>query len=278
MKNNEELSGDKITVAEARYREKFTGLKTLLKTLLPPSLRPDHLIRTRLRKRTGGEIVAGPFRGMKLGPILQDAGFDCAFMLGTFEQEISLHVVEALAENPDVIINVGAADGYYAVGLALKAPNAKVIAFEMDDASAEQMLVVAELNGVSENVERRGECTPVSLADSLEGAQRPFILCDVEGYEKILLDLEQVPALAQTYMLIEVHEGIVPGIIEEIETRFKPTHQVTRLPQRPRSLDDIPVEYRSFLARTLPAMYVEATIREPRLAADSWMWMRPKSS
>ena len=52
-------------------------------------------------------------------------------MLGTYEKELNSVIEEACAAHPSLIVDVGAAEGYYACGMALRNPQARVVAFEM---------------------------------------------------------------------------------------------------------------------------------------------------
>jgi tRNA G46 methylase TrmB len=53
-------------------------------------------------------------------------------LLGTYEKELSPYIQQTLSKCDGSIV-VGAAEGYYAVGLARKAPRTNVIAFEIDE-------------------------------------------------------------------------------------------------------------------------------------------------
>jgi protein-L-isoaspartate O-methyltransferase len=47
-------------------------------------------------------------------------------LIGTYEDELHPHLAEALAADPEVILDIGCAEGYYAAGLARLAPGAVV--------------------------------------------------------------------------------------------------------------------------------------------------------
>jgi hypothetical protein len=53
-------------------------------------------------------------------------------LLGVYERELHDAVEAAVRAEPELIVNVGADDGYYAVGLARRCPSATVHAFEAD--------------------------------------------------------------------------------------------------------------------------------------------------
>src|SRR3954454_23679734 len=74
-------------------------------------------------------------------------------LLGIYERELHGAVEAAIRARPAVIVNVGAADGYYAVGLPRRCPAAAVHAFEADAAAADLCRRVAAANGVDVRVE-----------------------------------------------------------------------------------------------------------------------------
>src|SRR5271165_2199287 len=83
---------------------------------------------------TGNIVQRGPFAGTA---ILQEkswgnAGDLAAKLLGFYEEELHDAVEEAIAGNPDLVLNVGCAEGFYAVGLARRLPESRVIAFDID--------------------------------------------------------------------------------------------------------------------------------------------------
>ena len=60
-------------------------------------------------------------------------------LLGVYERELNPYIEQACALNFPLIVDVGAAEGYYAVGMALRNPSARVIAFEMDARAREAL-------------------------------------------------------------------------------------------------------------------------------------------
>ena len=52
--------------------------------------------------------------------------------LGIYERELYPTVEEAIAAKYPLIVDIGAAEGYYAVGMAMRSPQSQVIAYEMD--------------------------------------------------------------------------------------------------------------------------------------------------
>ncbi len=100
------------------------------------------------------------------------------------------------------------------------------------------------------------------------------MICDVEGHEERLLNLNAVPALAHAHVLVELHEFVHRGITERIIQRFELTHDTQHIWQEPRSRRDFP--YRSFGTWLMSARHLDWAVSEWRPERMSWLWMKPK--
>jgi hypothetical protein len=170
-------------------------------------------------------------------------------------------------------VDIGAAEGYYAVGFARRLPRARIIAFEMEPRGQTALHEMALLNSVSDRIEVRGKCEASDLAAVLKQDAGPVVICDVEGYEQCLLDPKTVPALARTTILVELHEFLVPKIAETLTDRFATTHRITRVWQEPRTRAEFP--WRTMGTSLLPRSYLDWAVSEWRPARMAWLWMLP---
>lgn len=195
-------------------------------------------------------------------------------LLGTYEREIAGVVEKICARQPELIVDVGAAEGYYAIGLARRNPKANVIGFEMDEAGRRAMGEMATLNGIGGRLDIRGACDRIALAGALADATDSVVICDAEGAEDEVLDPVTVPALAGASILVEVHDFIVPGIADRLRSRFAPTHRIEEIGQVPRSSRDFP--WQTFVTRVLGESTITWAVNEWRPATMSWLWMEPK--
>jgi hypothetical protein len=178
-------------------------------------------LRASLEKR---EILAGPFEGMKYGSTKALCSALYPKLLGTYEQELSAAIDAALSRNHRLIVDVGAADGYYAVGFAFRQSTARVIAYDQDPRARAELAKLADLNGVANRIEIRGRCEPAELAAIKE--PRGLMIVDCEGFEEYALSPENIAALNGWEFIIETHDGFVPGITKLLVERFALTHQV----------------------------------------------------
>jgi hypothetical protein len=238
-------------------------------------MRPQSLAMVALHRRSqGARVIAGPFAGMKFiasGP----GSAHYAKVLGTYEMELS-PIVERLCTLGYVsIVDVGAAEGYYAVGFALRCPMARVTAFEIENSSRELLLEHARLNDVVDRIELLGFCDTESLSRVLASSSgrtghSTLLIMDVEGHEDVLLRPEVVPQLATTDILVEVHDCYCPGLGARIESRFQRSHIIERVWARSRKRVDLP--FRTLL---LDRWLLKLTT-EFRPSGMSWLYMTPK--
>jgi hypothetical protein len=166
----------------------------------------------------GLTVTGGPFAGLTY-PDTEPLSL-VPKLLGVYESELHAAIEDAIRARPEVIVNVGAADGYYAVGLARRCPDARVIAYEADAGQADLCRRVAAANDVV--VEVRG----AGGRDDLGGAS--LVVMDCEGCERALLE----PPIEAT-VIVELHDFLDPGIGDTIAARFAPTHDVTLIPTAP---------------------------------------------
>jgi hypothetical protein len=262
----------------------------MIRQIIPAGLRPIRYLENLARANTQGLVRQGPFVGMRY--INRSVG--SAFipkLLGIYERELNECVEQACAAKFPLIVDIGAAEGYYAIGLARRNPAAHIIAFEMEEAGRAALHEMAGLNhiivaptgteplvgGVSymkPQLEVHGKCEVENLQAALASAERSLVVCDVEGYEEFLLVPEKIPALAQATLLVEMHDCFRPGLTELITKRFALTHEVQRIWQEPRSRADFP--FTSLGAKLLPKRYIDWAVSEWRPERMSWLWMKPK--
>jgi hypothetical protein len=225
--------------------------------------------------RAGGRVWSGPFAGSVHSA---DAVCSAALpkLLGTYERELQ-PCVEALARRRDwtVVIDVGAAEGYYAVGLARRT-GARVLAFEMDPVGRRLLHDNVAANAVSERVEVRGECTPAVFADSLAAVEGPvLVVMDVEGAEAALVEHVQPRDLAKATFLIEVHDFNSPAggplLSARLRAAFEASHTIEVIRSASRTRADFPAAFWFVPPHNRPH-----AMDEYRPATMEWMVCTPR--
>ena len=257
------------------------GVAAMLRRCVPERYRPIGYLTALVRQRTGDRVRCGPFAGMHY----PDRAIHSAYLpklLGSYERELTAVIEEVCARSPELIVDVGAAEGYYAVGFARRNPQARVIAFEATRLGRSALERTARMNGVLTRMRVGGRCHIAELQNALAtGIGRPrslhgcraFVICDVEGDEKTLLDPAVVHGLRSAWVLAETHEFVQPGVTEELRQRFSATHRVEEIRQQPRSANEFP--YRTLCTALLPRSYLEWAVSEWRPDVMSWLWMKP---
>lgn len=176
------------------------------------------------RALSNRQIIAGPFRGMKYGATKAMCSALYPKLLGTYENELAAVFEKSLARQYELIVDIGAADGYYAVGFAYTHSKTRVIAYDQDPRARAELAKLATLNAVSDRIEIRGRCEPAELLRLPESSGLAIVDC--EGFEEQALTPEIIKHLRRWDFIIETHDGIVPGVTKCLIGRFSSTHHV----------------------------------------------------
>jgi hypothetical protein len=182
------------------------------------------LIQNALLQHNGTVVMQGPLQGLDFLPNSAE-GCHIAKLLGCYEQPLLPFIEAAIQASYPTILNIGCAEGYYAVGMARRMPETKVLAFDLNHKAQATCKALAEKNGVAERIEIGALFKPEDFAHY--AAQRALVLCDIEGAERDLLDLVKAPVLAGMDLIVESHECLISGITQTLIDRFKATHQIT---------------------------------------------------
>lgn len=208
----------------------YYGLRTTVRS--PPRWLGAWRAPARRRRRVaaaaraghGSLVQAGPFEGMRY---LRQASWGEELvpkLLGCYEAELHEHLESLLRGGYDRVVNVGCAEGYYAVGLARRLPGAQVSAFDTDPRAQYLCRRLAARNDVEDRVHVGGECTPSMLDELVVG--RTLVVVDCEGCELALLRPDLAPGLRRADLLVELHDFVDPSISTTIVGRF-PGHDLT---------------------------------------------------
>jgi hypothetical protein len=221
------------------------------------------------------QVLTGPFRGLRyldeivFGPITPK-------WLGSYESEIQ-DIIEAICQREyRRIINLGCAEGYYAVGLAWRNPNCRVFAFDTDPLSRMQVRRLAKINSISDRITVRGHCSHDELQRL--AVCRSLFLIDIEGHEMSLLDPLKVPAIRQADILVEVHDVDSPNDPSTAESRlrdrFDRSHTIERRIPSDRSAW-IQLNSEVWHRRLTQPEALHAT-NEFRSGRQLWLWMQAR--
>lgn len=184
------------------------------------------LITNTLIAKQGNVVQAGPFAGLRFVGQTSE-GCSAPRLLGCYEHELHSHLERLIGQPFEAVLNIGCADGYYAVGLAQRMPSVKVFAHDLNPVAQTNCREVAALNGVGERVQVGGLFQGADFAAF--AGKNTWLVMDIEGGERELLDPSLYPALRGMTVLVECHDCFVPGMSIEIARRFADTHTITRV-------------------------------------------------
>ena len=184
--------------------------------------------------REGTRIHQGPFAGMQYVDHATEGAL-IPRLLGTYESELHPHLAAFAAQDLDCVIDVGCAEGYYAVGLACMMPGVVVHAHDIDDKARIACAALAARNGVADRVLIGGEFPPDGFEDF--AGRRVLVMVDAEGAEDDILQPALSPSLATMNIIVETHDLYKPGVKARLIERFSPTHDIVEVHQQPKVFD-----------------------------------------
>lgn len=223
----------------------------------------DRVARAVMARIGGARCVGGPFAGLQLPPATWRRHIGPK-LLGTYESELHPVIAACRTRQYARVVNIGAAEGYVAVGLG-RLLGRPVVAFESDPLTRRTLRQTAALNRVPVDV--RGPASVATLRRAIDG--RALVFCDCEGGEDALLDPASVPPLTACDVIVELHEMAAPGVGERLRQRFAPTHAITAIHAvEPKTPPPIVAD--------LPAADQALAVREHRIDGRTWLFLEAR--
>jgi hypothetical protein len=171
-------------------------------------------------------VLHGPFAGLRYPSARSVGSALVPKLLGSYEHELHGAIERILANEYSDVIDVGSAEGYYAIGFGMRFPRATVHAFDTSSRAQQLCAAMARANGVGSRLRLGGLCDEAALLGLALGP-RALVLSDCEGYEARLFTPRAAEFLAPHDVLIEVHDADDPTLSETLQARFAATHDVT---------------------------------------------------
>jgi hypothetical protein len=217
---------------------------------------------------TNGEVYQGPFKGMKISPdYIWGDGDISSKLLGLYEHQLHESIYDIININPDILLNIGCAEGYYGVGVAQKT-NCPAVLIDVDN-NYESIVNNAIQSNNIQNAIFTTNSTIENYKKYLTNKIQPVIIMDCEGAEIQLLNLETFPELKNCYILVETHDFSVENATLTITNRFTNTHNIQIIHSSPKNLNiDI---IRNFSDLDKMVLW-----NEWRPCEMTWLYMKPK--
>lgn len=198
----------------------------------------------RLSSQFSSTVAYGPFVGLRLSERSSWGEPDrSSMLLGLYEQEL----LESLCTVPrryTTFVDVGAADGYYGVGVLVAGLFARSHCFEVSERGREVIRETAAANGVLDRITVSGKAEH-DFHESLDlvELERTVVLVDIEGGEFDLLGANALWRFRRSILFVELHEQLVSNgedrlrrLLHEASAFFR----VTTLRMGSRDLSGIP--------------------------------------
>jgi len=230
-----------LTVTQGRVAQLEKELQRTKPALAQAQAHRRAEITNALYRAHGGNVLSGPFAGMALLPEVSWGDGDLApKLLGCYEAELHSAIEKAIGRDPKNVINVGCAEGYYAVGMARALPQSRVFAFDADEKARAICARAALANQVGARARVAGICTFDSLRETISKNDRNLLLIDCEGAELELLDPKEVPGIQACDVIVECHDFLNPSITATLRDRFAETHDVEIISEGSRNPNQFP--------------------------------------
>ncbi|QLG69525.1 MAG: methyltransferase [Candidatus Woesebacteria bacterium] len=154
-------------------------------------------------------------------------------IIGSYEEPIQEWINQAIKRKYYKVIDLGSAEGYYAIGMAKNLPQSTVLASDIDPKARHLCRILA----------RKNNCNNIKIVGKLDHQRlnkeiirnKTIIICDIEGNELELLEPNKVKKLNFCDIICELHDDLVSNnITEEMIKRFHKTHSIEIVVDRPR--------------------------------------------
>ena len=184
------------------------------------------LIQNTLLAELGSRVQGGPFAAMEFVTASAE-GCLVAKLIGCYERELHPFVESVIAASYEAILNIGCADGYYAVGFARRCPRSKIYAFDINPIAQNACRELAARNGVADRLEVGGLFSPDSF--QMFRGKRTLAMIDIEGSELELVTSVPAAELAHLDLIVECHDCFQPSISERLIRHLSESHHVQRI-------------------------------------------------
>ena len=200
------------------------GFKITLKLIFLNIFFSDYLnfrrkiISKKLRKEFNSTIKYGPFEGVVLTNNSYWAEEDIgSILVGFYEKEVTDFIISSSKQNRNTFIDIGAADGYFAVSLLKKNFFNKSICYEQSSKGVESIKKNIHINNIENSkIEIRGKAESSFYKDfNSDLLSKSVILIDIEGGEYEILTDECLKSLKQSILVLELHPFFVENGIEK---------------------------------------------------------------
>jgi hypothetical protein len=217
-------------------------------------------------------VLNGPFKDMKYPKYRSRSSSLYSKLIGSYEMEITDYILTAIDDKYQQVIDIGCAEGYYAVGLALKIEKTTVYAYDIDSEARKLTTEMANINDVSKKVVVRKSIKSSSFSE-FDLTKKTLIISDIEGAERFIFNSSNIKLFKNCFLIIETHDWVDINISTDLENLFSPTHNVKAI----QSIgDNIKAKNYSFTElESLDLLTKYRVFEEGRRYVDEWLIISP---
>ena len=213
-------------LSSLRYSIKTTGIRNTIqisRAYVGNALFPQPSDETVRRYRLGqvlsdhfeNTVAYGPFKGLVLSDTSWWGAADRGSMLlGFYEKEV-LNSLEVFAKDRDTFIDIGAADGYYAIGVVASGLFSESFCFELSEEGQAAIEKNAKRNSVADRVHIFGEANEGFMSGITEkfavNLGNTVFLLDIEGAEFHVVNEAFLQEVSRAALIIEIHDWEAPS-------------------------------------------------------------------
>ena len=159
-------------------------------------------------------IQRGLFKGMKLcDQQFWGQGEKANKILGIYEYEVQ-RLIERISKAHSIytLIDIGGADGFYAVGALFSKLVNRVITYEQSALGRESIREHAKLNSIDDGLQINPSASShviMSLLSEKNVVPPLLIIIDIEGHEYDLLSRALLEKMRHCHVIIEIHDRFI---------------------------------------------------------------------
>jgi hypothetical protein len=149
-------------------------------------------------------------------------------ILGVYESQVQNWISEKNLRSI-MFLDVGASDGYFALGMINSGVAESTIAYELSLKDRNIIKSLSYENNMSAKIQLKGEATPTTIINDLQNIKIKLILIDIEGGEFNLVNKELLFAAQHCFIIIEVHKSEGRYVLDEFKSLCKTFHVLEEL-------------------------------------------------
>lgn len=263
------------------FLKKF-GLKIFLYRFLnyifkipdPINLKKQKILNN-LLKKYDSKVQYGPFKNMVLNKQSWWSKYDLiSQVLGTYEENILNYILSKRDQAKELFVDIGAADGYFVIGLARINLFKNIYAYEISREARKEIKNNAIINNCLNKLDIRQEASLEEFKEIERKFNSGIILIDIEGCEYDLLTDEALYILRKFHLIIEMHPFLIKDGLSKSERLFCDARKYFAVDKSIR-LNYSPAKFEELSSYTEDEQLL--ALSEGRSETTEWILLSPKT-